>query len=150
MEDALRATSITNSLYDVYDVHLGEIIPLEHGIEMCFAMAVDKQQKAFGAATRPHDAPRAFKEAISGPDADKWIDTTQAEMNTHETNGTWELAELPEGRKVIGSRWVFIIKRKADGTIDKYKARLVAQGFSQMPGVDYNQTFSPTVQLSAL
>ena len=150
MEDALRATSITNSLYDVYDVHLGEIIPLEHGIEMCFAMAVDKHQKAFGAATRPHDAPRTFKEAISGPDADKWIDATQAEMNAHETNGTWELAELPEGRKVIGSRWVFIIKRKADGTIDKYKARLVAQGFSQMPGVDYDQTFSPTVRLSAL
>jgi hypothetical protein len=57
MEDALQATSITNSLYNVYDVHLGEIIPLEHGIKMCFAMAVDKHQKAFRAATQPHDAP---------------------------------------------------------------------------------------------
>ncbi|KAJ3529172.1 hypothetical protein NMY22_g9112 [Coprinellus aureogranulatus] len=143
LENALRATPIVNSLYDVYDIHLGEILPFEHALEMCYAMAVDKHQQAFGAATRPEDAPRTFREAMSSASADHWIDATQAEMDAHETNGTWELVELPEGRKVIGSRWVFIIKRKADGTIDKYKASLFAQGYSQMPGVDYDQTFSP-------
>ena len=71
-------------------------------------------------------------------------------MDAHQVNGTWELTQLPEGRKTIGSQWVFIIKRNSDGTIDRYKARLVAQGFTQMPGVDYDQTFSPTTRLSAL
>jgi hypothetical protein len=72
------------------------------------------------------------------------------EMDAHLQNGTWELVELPPGRKIIGSRWVFIVKRNSDGSIDKYKARLVAQGFTQMPGVDYDQTFSPATRLSTL
>ncbi|KAJ3535136.1 hypothetical protein NMY22_g6623 [Coprinellus aureogranulatus] len=133
LENALRATPIVNSLYDVYDIHLGEILPFEHALEMCYAMAVDKHQQAFGAATRPEDAPRTFREAMSSASADHWIDATQAEMDAHETNGTWELVELLEGQKVIGSH-----------------ARLVAQGYSQMPGVDYDQTFSPAVRLAAL
>jgi hypothetical protein len=52
-------------------------------------------------------------------------------------NGTWRLVELPAGRTPVGSRWVFHIKRTADGSIERYKARLVAQGFSQRPGWDY-------------
>ena len=65
-------------------------------------------------------------------------------------NGTFEPVELPSGRKAIGCRWVFKLKRKADGAVDKYKARLVAKGFSQRPGLDFGQVFAPTARWAAL
>ena len=110
-------------------------------------MALDK---AYGAATRPKDAPNTVNEALRSPDRARWQEAMEVEMLAHIANSTWDLVELPENRKVIGSRWVFIVKRKADGSIDKYKARLVAQGFTQMPGVDYDQTFSPATRLATL
>lgn len=65
-------------------------------------------------------------------------------------NGTWTLARLPQGKRAIGSRWVFKIKRKADGSIDKYKGRIVAKGYAQREGVDYTETFAPTARFGAL
>ena len=66
--------------------------------------------------------------------------------------GTWEEAELPVGRKAIGCRWVFLRKRDEEGKIIKYKARLIAQGFSQKPGIDYsdNGTFAPVMRFETL
>jgi hypothetical protein len=61
-------------------------------------------------------------------------------------NNTWTLVPPPSGRNIIGSRWVFKLKHKADGSIDKYKARLVAQGFTQRYGLDYLDTYSPVVK----
>jgi hypothetical protein len=81
--------------------------------------------------------PKLFKQAMAGPDSDKWYEACMAEMQVHFENGTWELVQLPAGRKAIGSKWVFKIKRNADGSVDCYKACLVAQGFSQRPGVDF-------------
>ena len=65
-------------------------------------------------------------------------------------NGTWELAKLPPGRKAIGCRWVFIIKKKADGSIERYRGRVVAKGFAQRPGFDYTETFAPTAKWASL
>ena len=65
-------------------------------------------------------------------------------------NGTFMPVQLPPGRKAIGCRWVFKLKRKADGSIDRYKARLVAKGYSQMPGLEYSEVFSPTAKWAAL
>jgi len=65
-------------------------------------------------------------------------------------NGTWRLVELPHGRTPVGSHWVFHIKRTADGPIERYKACLIAQGFSQQPGWDYVESFAPTIRLSAV
>lgn len=64
-----------------------------------------------------------------------------AEIEAHLENGTWELAQLPARRRAIGLRWVFKVKRKADGSIDKYKGRIVAQGCSQVRGIHYNEVF---------
>ena len=65
--------------------------------------------------------PRTLAEAMVRPDAAKWLEAAYAELQAHVMNGTWELAQLPPGKRAIGSRWVFKVKRKPDGSIDKYK-----------------------------
>ncbi|CAI7735898.1 unnamed protein product [Closterium sp. NIES-53] len=65
-------------------------------------------------------------------------------------NGTWELVELPEGRKAITSKWLFKIKSDADGKIERYKSRLVAKGYQQKEKVDYKELFAPVVKPTTL
>ena len=76
----------------------------------------------------------------------EWVDAMQAEIDSLHNNRVWDLVELPKDRKPIGSKWVFKIKTNSDGSIERCKARLVAQGYSQKPGLDYDQTFSPVVR----
>ena len=64
--------------------------------------------------------------------------------------GTWELVDAPENKKPITKKWVFVRKYDKDGNLQKYKACLVARGFSQMPDMDFNETFSPVVQLETI
>jgi transposase InsO family protein len=123
----------------------GEILELTDAYEAAFAVAA---LKANGASDAPE--PKSFRQAMSGPDANKWYEAAAVEMQAHLDNGTWELVKLPAGRKAIGSKWVFKIKRNADGSIERYKARLVAQGFSQRPGIDFTETFAPTTKWAAL
>lgn len=88
--------------------------------------------------------PLTLQEAMIDPDKDKWS-TAMQEISSLEDNQVWDLVELPKGKKVIGSKWV--CKRKIDenGCVSRYKAHLVAQGFSQKSGRDYDETFSPIV-----
>jgi hypothetical protein len=62
------------------------------------------------------------------------------------SNGTWELVLQPQGSNVVTGKWVFMHKLRADGTLDRYKVRWVLLGFTQRPGVDYDETFSPVVK----
>ncbi|TFY64067.1 hypothetical protein EVJ58_g2864 [Rhodofomes roseus] len=80
----------------------------------------------------------------------KWLKAAQDEVQSLVQNGTFELVQLPPGRKAIGSQWVFRVKRNADGSIERYKGRLVAKGFSQRPGFDYNETFAPTPKWASI
>lgn len=84
------------------------------------------------------------------PDADLWRAAALDEFNALLENGTFEPVRLPPSRSAIGCRWVFKLKRKPDGSIDKYKARLVVKGFSQCSGSDYSQVFAPTARWAAL
>ena len=95
--------------------------------------------------------PRTYKEAISSPEREEWLKACQDEMESHRENNTWQVMEnLPTDREVIGSRWVFTRKTNADGHVIQHKARLVAQGYSQRPGFDYDITYSPVVSLSTV
>ncbi|GJT87072.1 ribonuclease H-like domain-containing protein [Tanacetum coccineum] len=82
--------------------------------------------------------PKSLSEASKFP---HWIDAINQEMNALLRNGTWYIVELPKGRKAIGSKWIYNIKYQSIGEIDRFKARLVAQGFGQKKGIDYEETF---------
>jgi hypothetical protein len=94
--------------------------------------------------------PRTYRQSQSLPDAKQWQEAAEDELRAHAENGTWEIVKLPPGQKAIGSRWFMKIKRLADGSIDRYRARLVAKGYSQRPGFDYLETFAPTVRVAAI
>lgn len=66
----------------------------------------------------------------------------QEEINALEANNTWTLQPLPQGKKSIGCKWIFKVKYKANGTLDRYKARLVAHGYTQQLSLDFVDTFS--------
>ncbi|CAI7790775.1 unnamed protein product, partial [Closterium sp. NIES-53] len=87
--------------------------------------------------------PATLKEAMESSDAEEWKKAMESELKSIEENGTWELMELPEGRKAITSKWLFKIKSNADGKIERYKSRLVAKGYQQKDKVDYKELFAP-------
>jgi hypothetical protein len=70
-------------------------------------------------------------------------------LATLEKAGTWSTVTRPPNKNVVGSKWVYRIKCKANGSVEKYKARLVAHGFTQIFGVDYFDTFSPVARLAS-
>jgi hypothetical protein len=63
---------------------------------------------------------------------------------------TWDLVPPPDDACIVGSKWVFKVKRKANGEVDRYKARLVVQGYSQTYGVDYEEVFAPVARYSSI
>ncbi|KAJ3531525.1 hypothetical protein NM688_g7562 [Phlebia brevispora] len=101
------------------------------------------------AAFNPFDEPRTLQEVMNREDWPLWKEAMEKEMDQLKKTETYEETELPKGRKAIGCRWVFLIKRDAKGQILKYKARLVTQGFSQIPGQDFFQTYAPVMRLES-
>ncbi|KAI3766125.1 hypothetical protein L2E82_16175 [Cichorium intybus] len=91
--------------------------------------------------------PKGYKSAAKNP---HWLMAMEEEMTALRNNQTWELVPRPQGSNVVGSKWIFRTKLRADGSIDRFKARLVAQGFSQIPGMDFSHTFSPVVKASTV
>ncbi|CAI7886760.1 unnamed protein product [Closterium sp. NIES-53] len=91
-----------------------------------------------------------LKEALESSDAEDSKKAMESELKSIKENGTWELVELPEGRKAITSKWLFKIKSDADGKIERYKSRLVAKGYQQKEKVDNKELFAPVVKPTAL
>ena len=89
--------------------------------------------------------PITFEEAMSRPDAAKWKIAMQDELDSLDKNQVWTLINPPKHKNIVSNRWVYRIKRSPDGKIERYRARLVARGFSQVEGIDYFETYSPTV-----
>jgi Reverse transcriptase (RNA-dependent DNA polymerase) len=100
--------------------------------------------------TLADDEPSNFREAMSSTNADEWKAACKLEYDTLMGYGTWTLVERPPNTNIIGNRWVFRVKRDNLGKINKPKARLVAQGFSQVPGIDFTETYSPTIRFTSI
>lgn len=107
-------------------------------------------------AKRPFSAkvacvePKSFDEALEAGDAKNWREAISAELEAHKTNKTWEI--VPRSRDVneISAKWIFKVKHDSRGNVERYKARLVARGFTQVEGVDYNEIFAPVVRMDSV
>ncbi|CAM8911462.1 unnamed protein product [Rhodiola kirilowii] len=74
----------------------------------------------------------------------------QNEIIALQENDTWDLVDLPDGKHIIGCKWVYKTKRHSDGTIERYNARLVAKGYTQEEGIDYHETFAPVIKMTTI
>ena len=88
--------------------------------------------------------PENYYDVLNHKDKDDWIKAMHDEMNSLKKNNTFDLVELPKGRKILKNKWVFKLKQ-GDGNIVKHKARLVVKGFGQKKGIDFDEIFSPVV-----
>ncbi|KAG8500695.1 hypothetical protein CXB51_002843 [Gossypium anomalum] len=95
--------------------------------------------------------PSNYSEAVSCEDSEKWMFAMQEEMESLHKNRTWDLVKLPKGKKAVHCKWVFKKKEGTPGVEEpRYKARLVTKGYSQIPGVDFTDVFSPVVKHSSI
>ena len=69
------------------------------------------------------------------------------EIEALKKNGTWELVDAPRGKKLEGYKWIFTVKFRSDGSVERLKARLVTKGFTQTYGIDYQETFAPVAKM---
>nr|CAD1844188.1 unnamed protein product [Ananas comosus var. bracteatus] len=91
--------------------------------------------------------PRTYRQAVSIPE---WRDAMTTELTALHRTGTWELVPLPPGKTPISCKWIYKVKTNSDGSIDRYKARLLARGFSQEYGIDYEETFAPVAKMTSI
>ena len=94
--------------------------------------------------------PQTYKEAVNSTESLMWKEVIKSEIDFILHNHTWELVDLPSGCKPLSSKWIFKRKRKVDGSIDKYKARLVIKGYRQTKGLDYFDTYSPVTRINSI
>lgn len=90
--------------------------------------------------------PKTYEEAVNSSERANWLAAMQDEYDSLIENGTWILVNRPKNQKVIDNKWVYKLKMNTDGSIERFKARLVVRGFTQVYGVDYEETFSPVVR----
>ena len=96
------------------------------------------------------EEPFTIEEALASNNAEQWKAAADSKYRSLIENQTWELMDLPEDRKPIGCKWVFRVKYDGIGEVKSFKGRLVAQGFSQKYGIDYDEVFSPVARFSSI
>nr|GEX66910.1 hypothetical protein [Tanacetum cinerariifolium] len=94
--------------------------------------------------------PANYKAASLDPESEKWLTAINVETQSMKDNEVWVLVELPPNGKIVGSKWLFKKKTDMDGNVHIYKARLVAKGYTQTPGIDYEESFSPVADIRAI
>ena len=104
-----------------------------------------------GTTSNPKE-PRSYREAVdpNNPNSPEWIAAINAELDSLQEHGTWEYVPRPKDKPIVSCKWVWHVKVKSNGSVERFKARLVARGFTQTHGVDYNETFAPVTRLDTL
>ncbi|GJR75331.1 calcineurin B-like protein 4 [Tanacetum coccineum] len=112
-----------------------------------------RTEKSFGpdfVSFMVENEPTSYREAVTSSEGHQWKEAIKSEIDSILQNHTWELVDLPPGCKPLGYKWIFKKKMKADGTIDKYKERLVIKGYRQREGLDYFDTYSPVTRITLI
>jgi hypothetical protein len=91
-----------------------------------------------------------YMEAMMGPNSEKWLGAMESKIESMHDNQAWNLVGPVDGVRPISYKWVFKKKTDNDGNVHIYNARLVAKGFKQIHGIDYDETFSPIVMLKSV
>lgn len=102
------------------------------------------------ATAEAEDDPTNFRDAMKRSDKAEWFKAMQEEIASLVKNNVWKLVDRPADQNIVTNRWVLRIKRKPNGAIDRYRARLVARGFSQVHGIDYSETYAPVAHMSSI
>ncbi|GJW49842.1 retrotransposon protein, putative, ty1-copia subclass [Tanacetum coccineum] len=128
-----------------------EVIPIRrsertHRAPNRLCLNVEVEEHSLGDLNEP----TSYKAAMLDSESNKWIDAMNAEIQSMMDNMVWVLVDLPPGCKTVGSKWLFKKKTDMDGIVHVYKARLVAKGYTQLYGVDYEETFSPVADIRAI
>ncbi|GKF03138.1 ribonuclease H-like domain-containing protein, partial [Tanacetum coccineum] len=135
-----RQTKLPSSLNDF--IVKGKV---KYGVERVVNYAnLNHDNYCFISALNKSIEPTCYEEAILDSN---WIDAMNAEIEALNENHTWEITDLPPNRKAIGNKWIYKVKYKSSGDIDRYKARLVVKGFNQKEGIDFDKTFSLVVKM---
>ena len=108
-------------------------------------MALAASEQAFNIKT-----PDSYSEAMRSEQKENWISAINTELQALSRRQVFVNATLPQGRKAIATKWVFKVKGLTNGEVDKFKARLTVKGFMQVPGLDYQETYSPVVNIVSL
>ncbi|XP_014522463.1 uncharacterized protein LOC106778967 [Vigna radiata var. radiata] len=109
--------------------------------------AIDEEGSLIHIALMAEAEPVSVEDALRQP---VWKNAIVEELNSIERNNTWRLVDLPLGKCSIGVKWVFKKKLNPDGSVSKYKARLVARGFLQKKGIDFDKVFAPVERLETI
>nr|GEW18909.1 zinc finger, CCHC-type [Tanacetum cinerariifolium] len=117
----------------------------EKGID-CIFVRYAEHSKAYSI----EEDPRTYNEAMKSRDSAFWKEAIDDEIGSIMENNTWVLFDLPPGCKPLGCKCIFKMKMKVDGTVDKFKARLVIQGFRQKEGIDYFDTYAPVARITTI
>ncbi|RVW34837.1 Retrovirus-related Pol polyprotein from transposon RE1 [Vitis vinifera] len=106
----------------------------------------DRAGESIATSLDDTQVPNTIQEALKF----RMEEAVQDEIDALEKNGTWTITDLPVGKRPVGCKWIFTIKYKADGSVERFKARLVARGFTQSYGIDYQETFAPVAKLNTI
>ena len=99
-------------------------------------------------AIQPDPLTRAH--AIQGKDRTEWVLAEQKELDSLKENNVFAECDLPKGRKTVKTKWIYKKKLNKFGAVERYKARLVGQGFTQVEGIDFNETYSPVARFTSI
>ncbi|GKB78199.1 retrotransposon protein, putative, ty1-copia subclass [Tanacetum coccineum] len=140
---AKRTTTITARYKDEGNVSLSRLSGSKVYDIAAYAVAIAEEEDT-------HE-PITFQDVINSSENDEWVHAMKEEMSSLKKNHTWELVDQPPGQKLVSCKWLYKIKEGIEGVQKpRYKARLVARGFTQRAGIDYNEVFSPVVRHTSI